>query len=123
MAMALAQCLVVDGRGVEEHEVDHGRDLAEDGHPLLTTGAEAANTASSKLDSGHGTRSPVSQAEHRLDERPSRHGPDVLTIDMGELDHVEEGRGIVDVLQAEPLEHLADVEDLLAGKLPPSRLR
>ena len=103
LAMALAHGLVVDGRGVEEDEVDHGRGLGEHGHPLLDhrgQGGEGRRVEASAGPRGHDGRRRRARAGTTLDERPGRHGPDVLTVDMGELDHVEEGRGMVHVLQA-----------------------
>ena len=47
-----------------------------------------------------------------LDERLGRQGPDVLAVHVGELGHVEEGGGVVDVGQGEPGNHLVAGEDL-----------
>ena len=69
--------------------------------------------------SGQGAPSPVSQGRQASMNSSSGHGPDVLAVHVGELGHVEEGRRVVDVLQAEPLEHLVDGEDLLAARRAP----
>ena len=108
-----------------------------------TTAASAAKTSASKRSGGHGGGStagaPVSGSRHppgahspgpgrprggRLDELVDREVPDVLAVHVRELLDVEEGRGVVDVLQPELLDDRVDRHDLLGRPgLHPSRAR
>ena len=112
--------LGVELRSVEEQEVDHGRHLAQHRHPLLDH-------------RGHGREDPIVERlvgprrgvtsqprSAHLDERVHGQGADVLAVHVGELGHVEERRGVVDVVEGEPLGHLRGREDLglVVGRAP-----
>ncbi len=123
-ALVLDDCLdergVVDARLVEEEEVDHAGHLPEGGHPFLD---ERGNGAEGRLFEPIVRPRCRTSAQPRtagLDELVDRHSPYVFAVHVGELDHVEKSRGVVHVLEPEPLHHLVAIEDLLAVGRPPA---
>ena len=119
------QCLLprvgVDVGGVEEEEVDHARYLAEDGDALLDHRRHGPE--GSLVERARGPRRAVALEPRpaRLDEVLGCHGPDVLAVHVRELGDVEECRGVVDVGQREPVDHLVPGEHLgpVVGRAPP----
>ena len=114
--------LLLDGGWVEEHEVDHGRHLTENRHPLLDQRGQPTEHVGIEGAIRPRRRLAGQPRFAGVDERVHRHGPDVLAVDMGELDHVEERRRMVDVFEVEPFHQLVDVEDLLAAGRAASRI-
>ena len=77
-----------------------------------TSGATARKMAASKRSAGHGARGGVVQGGTASTKSSRSMARDVLAVHPSKLVHVEEGRSVVDVLEAEGVDHLLDAQDL-----------
>ena len=109
----------VDGRVVEEQEVDCGRHLGEGPHPLLHEGRDRLELGQVEP-LGRPWRIGAQPRQRLPDEGGDGQGPDVLGVDGVELLDVEEGGRRLDVLDPELGHHLLDGDDLPVVRRGPS---